>query len=319
MTATADTRTQLLAAVTADPDDRNLRWAFADRLQEQGEAEDAARAELVRVQCRMDAIRDECWCGACVQLRGGGQHHNGPCGIDKRQDDGVRLRWRERELLAAWPAWLSVRCPRCEGSGKAYGADRPFEGPSICPVCRGPGDLLKRSLRWERDTLDGTETVNEVQPRHVRHVGGYVWRVDVPRLGDVWGPPVVEVPDMNAVYTGEPTTRMAPDPRFDTPTGPTPWLAALCVAVPTLASVVPLDAGNFYFPVGGEGPNGRVFFVRPERPNEYHLPRPLYDALVPDDPESNSGWWKRFTSPGAAVDALGRTLVALARAAVPPG
>ena len=50
-------------------------------------------------------------------------------------------------------------CDRCEGTGKAYGADRPFESsgpgtyPGPCPVCRGsgvepidPGDWTVKNL-----------------------------------------------------------------------------------------------------------------------------------------------------------------------------
>lgn len=40
---------------------------------------------------------------------------------------------------------FSRTCPRCEGDGKAHGADRPFESsgsgdyPGPCPVCKGSG------------------------------------------------------------------------------------------------------------------------------------------------------------------------------------
>lgn len=50
-------------------------------------------------------------------------------------------------------AWVSHRkfdghppkCRRCDGDGKAHGADRPFEWsgsgtyPGMCPVCNGTG------------------------------------------------------------------------------------------------------------------------------------------------------------------------------------
>lgn len=36
--------------------------------------------------------------------------------------------------------WLQVpMCHRCAGDGKAHGADRPFAGPAVCPVCGGNG------------------------------------------------------------------------------------------------------------------------------------------------------------------------------------
>lgn len=66
------------------------------------------RAEFIRLQCRIASIQRTCLCGACVKLRGGGQHHNGPCAVDQERDelpDGTSrqalLRRRERELLHA--------------------------------------------------------------------------------------------------------------------------------------------------------------------------------------------------------------------------
>jgi uncharacterized protein (TIGR02996 family) len=93
------TAADLLRAVIEFPDDDAPRLMLADHLEETG---DPDRAAFIRVQCRIAAIRRECRCGACVGLRGGGQHHNGPCGIDRRQDDGVRLRLRERDLLEGY-------------------------------------------------------------------------------------------------------------------------------------------------------------------------------------------------------------------------
>jgi uncharacterized protein (TIGR02996 family) len=96
----------LLRAVIAHPDDDGPRLAFADRLEETGA--DDARAEFIRVQCTMEPVRAVCGCCSCVQRRGGGQHHNGPCGLDGREHR--HLKRRERELLACdfFPAW----CPR---------------------------------------------------------------------------------------------------------------------------------------------------------------------------------------------------------------
>lgn len=85
----------LLAAILAAPADDHVRLVYADCLQELG---DEARAEFIRVQCRIAQIQQTCGCGACVKRRGGGQHHNGKCAIDDWQDDGVKLRRREYEL-----------------------------------------------------------------------------------------------------------------------------------------------------------------------------------------------------------------------------
>ena len=140
----------LLAHVAAVRDgacDDNDLLVLADRLHDAGEYD---REELVRVQCRMDEIRRECLCGSCVKRRGGGQHHNGPCGIDRRQDDGVRLRMRERDLLTRNPAWLSVKCPECGGSGdsRKVRLSHSFER---CPTCGGEGDYLNPFYGWVDD------------------------------------------------------------------------------------------------------------------------------------------------------------------------
>lgn len=34
------------------------------------------------VRSRIAGIEATCLCGGCVRKRGGGQHHNGPCGVD---------------------------------------------------------------------------------------------------------------------------------------------------------------------------------------------------------------------------------------------
>ena len=83
----SDTRDALMRAILADPACDTPRLVYADWLEENGEAE---RAEFVRIQVRIGEIQRGCGCGACVKLRGGGQHHNGPCGIDRgrRSFDG---------------------------------------------------------------------------------------------------------------------------------------------------------------------------------------------------------------------------------------
>ena len=99
------TGTALLAAILAAPDEDTPRLVYADWLEENGEPE---RAAFIRVQIRIAGLQRDCLCGACVNLRGGGQHHNGPCAVDRERDelpDGrtrqAFLRRCERELWRA--------------------------------------------------------------------------------------------------------------------------------------------------------------------------------------------------------------------------
>lgn len=84
------------------------RGVYADWLDELGHGDDRERAEFIRLQCRIAEIQRDCVCGACVKLRGGGQHHNGPCGVARErtvQTDGssrqAHLRKHEREFFDA--------------------------------------------------------------------------------------------------------------------------------------------------------------------------------------------------------------------------
>lgn len=92
----------LLRAILEHPEDDVARLVYSDWLEEQGQAE---RAAFIRLQIRIATLESNCRCGRCVQRRGGGQHHNGPCAVDKERDelpDGrskqALLRMREREL-----------------------------------------------------------------------------------------------------------------------------------------------------------------------------------------------------------------------------
>lgn len=100
-----------IEAILCDPAADLPRLVYADWLEER----DSDRAEFVRVQCRIAELQRTCLCGTCVRLRGGGQHHNGRCLIDRERvelPDGYSqsLRRRERDLLAtygsdAWGGW----------------------------------------------------------------------------------------------------------------------------------------------------------------------------------------------------------------------
>lgn len=125
-TVDEDTRAALFRAVAADPDDDNPRLALRDYLDER----DDPRAEFIRVQQRIAEARRLCSCGGCVAARGGGQHTNGGCAVDARQDDGVRLRHRERELLAQHEGeWRRIGCPAAGGGGLNRAGDARAKSP----------------------------------------------------------------------------------------------------------------------------------------------------------------------------------------------
>lgn len=112
MSTTAD----LYAAIIRDPTDLAARLAYADALEETGSEADLGRAKFVRLQMRIAAIEYGCSCGACV--RGGGQHHNGPCAVDQERDtlpDGrskqAMLRILERQLLGLSWGWIGKTSP----------------------------------------------------------------------------------------------------------------------------------------------------------------------------------------------------------------
>ena len=74
---------RVLGAVLNDPADDGARLVYADWLDETGA--DPARAELIRLQCRIAAMEAHCLCGRCVKRLGGGQHTNGPCAVDQER------------------------------------------------------------------------------------------------------------------------------------------------------------------------------------------------------------------------------------------
>lgn len=121
-------------AICSAPEDDTPRLVYADWLEEHGQAD---RAEFVRLQIRIAGIEAHCWCGACVRKRGRlGQHHNGPCGVDKERDelpDGSSrqafLRRRERELF---PSASSLGLP--DGSVVTSGITP--DGPTTAATIR---------------------------------------------------------------------------------------------------------------------------------------------------------------------------------------
>lgn len=128
------------------------RLMYADWLEEHGQQK---RAEFIRVQCRIADIEGICGCGACVKLRGGGQHHNGPCAVSRCQEDGVHLRRREQELIShvclEFPYFTSHNWRRgfvnevfTSGNRFLEDVDKAIWHPDItipCPDCGGRGGV----------------------------------------------------------------------------------------------------------------------------------------------------------------------------------
>jgi len=132
---THDTRSQLLAEIAANPEDDTLRLAFADWLDEHGDAADRDRAEFIRVQCELGV-----WSG--------------------------RGHPREVELLSAHPEWSRCRCPECDGSGD-QGKKNGHDGLA-CPACGGTGDLFLTPR------VSGASLTPPPKPRTVTFARGFV-------------------------------------------------------------------------------------------------------------------------------------------------
>lgn len=127
-----DTKQDLLDAIRRNREEDLPRLMYADAIED----EEPKLAEFIRLQVRIGAIQRDCLCGSCVKRRGGGQHHNGPCGVDKERDeqpDGSSrqafLRMRENGLfknnVGAWTDGLpeeliTQQCPYCEDQGPDY-------------------------------------------------------------------------------------------------------------------------------------------------------------------------------------------------------
>lgn len=159
-----------IKAIVQSPDDDLPRLVYADWLEENGSSD---RAEFIRVQCRIEEIRRHCWCGGC---RKSGQHHNGPCAIDRERvelPDGssrnAMLRKRNIDLTrstdpemwslyhqACWPPsrfafsrgfldtvrcetgdWIGEPCPNCHERGLAD----PETGIVECGRCDCTGEI----------------------------------------------------------------------------------------------------------------------------------------------------------------------------------
>ena len=120
---------------------------------------------------RMTERQCEMFVQACRQMTRDTGYAEGP-----PLSDTWRARARgwcldDREGLWPWRADIfrdivgpfrpAYQCNRCEGDGKAHGADRPFEAgpnqpyPSPCPVCKGSGHTDEHAglLTWRDGTI----------------------------------------------------------------------------------------------------------------------------------------------------------------------
>ena len=126
MTANGE-REQLLAEIAANPEDDTSRLAFADWLDEHGDAADHDRAGFVRVQYQLATM--------------------GGTGVGVKEVIAAHMKLcnRERQLLSAHPEWSRCRCPNME--------DRP------CPTCGGTGDLFKYFLAGRGAAVEQLRTI----------------------------------------------------------------------------------------------------------------------------------------------------------------
>jgi uncharacterized protein (TIGR02996 family) len=182
----------LYVAVLDQPEEDTPRLALADALDERGAPGDCDRAEFIRLQIEIAEIRKWCGCGGCVATRGGGQHHNGPCAINRRDDDGVH-RHRSKRLGELWLLGESVLgwagnglhntpweyFPKQDPDGpyvlwrrgfpdKIIGTRRQLFGQYVCGKCcvyagkgKIPDDHNVRNPTWLTcDLCDGTRYQN---------------------------------------------------------------------------------------------------------------------------------------------------------------
>ena len=140
MTTSAD-ESALLAAIAADLEDDTVRLAYADFLDEHGDAAARDRAELIRTHFQIreiDSIEHTC------SPNGGYESTCPACGA---YCESERLHNRESELLSVHPEWTRWPCPECKREGRIY---NQYGGRSDCPHCGGQGFVLAYYSEWDR-------------------------------------------------------------------------------------------------------------------------------------------------------------------------
>ena len=197
---TTDTRSQLLREIAARPDDDTLRLAFADWLDEHGDAADRDRAEFVRVQCELEGM--PAYRGINISLDWSDPGFSPEC---RR---AVNLRRRETDLLDAHPEWSRCVCPECEGKGKVigesiYGYSRERER---CLTCGGTGDLF---LGFG---VSGASKTPPTKPRTVTFARGFADAVSC-TLAEAFGGDGTPTAWAIEVVKQTPVTRVVPTDR----------------------------------------------------------------------------------------------------------
>lgn len=294
MPDTMTTEAALLAAIAADLTDDTVRLAYADRLQEQG---DDARAEFIRVQCRIAAIQRGCSCGLCVKLRGGGQHTNGGCAVDKERDEqpddssrNVHLRVRESALLAANPAWLTCPCPS---------PTCVFITKQECRLCNGTGDLFHGFHPTPRRGFLESLTVPTMS---------VAARLEMDRCPRCFGG-LLPSDDADFNYCD----RCAGSGEvLNARRRPTPWLRAVLAACPTLEMVRVADRVPYHNAAGcyvWTRDGGVTEGLHPTA----EISGPVFALLAGDIDIMNRGEWRTYRTPDAATDVLARAVVAWGR------
>lgn len=316
MTATDEERA-LLAAVQANPDDDTVRLVYADWLQENG---DEARADLIRVQVEIARLDGEAvarfneatdW-GQCTGISAGWCPNCGDCCCrdpeESKNDADCPLHAPESSHCCL--DTLAYRRTRFTDRESALLAANPGWRPA-CPVCLGVGKV-------ERDVHNGRKrhtTCNECSGAGV--VGtfsrGFLSRVDVPRLADVWE----RCPNCEG--------RDSPCPLcHDAVWSPTAWAREHLgphLRFGVLAGVWCGDREPFAnSPRHNFGWQPKSVFDRvwPGRDGgeglRYAVPDPVY-ALIPR-PEDKQASVKRFSDPDAAKLALAAAVAQALREAV---
>lgn len=143
--------TDFMAGIVVGRGDDTLRLVYADFLDERGQGDDHARAELIRVQCSLAGLREskpiECkeWHTTSVSP----SHWCPLCAWEEAVYPAER---REVALIAANPQFRPT-CPVCGGSGDDGGHeyDRGMKGE--CNFCSGTG----RTGKLTRGFLDSVE------------------------------------------------------------------------------------------------------------------------------------------------------------------
>ncbi|WP_439627514.1 TIGR02996 domain-containing protein [Gemmata sp.] len=303
-------------SILADPDNDTLRLAYADALDERGRGDDAARAELIRVQIRAEKLTrvpvsprcgsvSDRWCPACGDStcrdpeRGlsdpGCPLHDEDSPHAGTADRILSLHGTAARLIAAHPEWSWLKCPSCGGDGRRPPEAARRLGPD-CGTCYGTGDLFVI-----RRPGDGTK----VTSRNPVFRRGFIESVEC-RLDEVWQEREVAVASM--------------DNAFSWIIGPTSWARALIEAVPTLTRFVITDRE----PARGSDGTAEWYKDRGRNLGGYFLPGVLFDALtgraivasVSQSTGDPVGVLKAHPTPAAARDDLAVAVCDVVRKAV---